>query len=538
MPTGCRLGLCYTFVRYAVSAAWDLQNRSHGRWSANASIAAPATGVIMGTFFSDHFQVEPAKLESAGVVNVSLVADLPLFVDPFLLFNSKKPEYNALHNGIIQYLLFLKDKAAAGVIDPALLKSWYCFPEVKQTWLGFSKLGNAGSGLGMDFARALHRNLHSLFANFGREQITKGTHLEKVCLVRDKVGRDNISDFTTNLIKYHLCTLTEAFAKKHLQADQLRRVSVANVEFSYESERWMPRNFDLPWTGGDYVLLCPKDMLTKDNTWINREDLTSQFEDIPDAIPDDQLRAQINNYFEKALDRAPKREPTKAERESAALATIRQFPELIDWYIRYKEEHGDEAIDVSKLRLQLVEDFMIKGAQQLVRTLGATDFYKDQTKELGSSYEEAHRRLAFFKHTIENSGYRQFYIDGKPIQREDDVQRLFRYVWFDSSYTISPEVNHGRGPADFEVCKGSANKTIVEMKLAKNSQLKKNLQHQAEIYQHAANAGNAIKVIIYFSYSELQRVQTVLKDLKLAGNRDIVLIDARNDNKPSGSKAG
>jgi hypothetical protein len=103
---------------------------------------------------------------------------------------------------------------------------------------------------------------------------------------------------------------------------------------------------------------------------------------------------------------------------------------------------------------------------------------------------------------------------------------------------LSPEVNHGRGPADFEVSKGSANKTIVEMKLAKNTQLKKNLQHQAEIYQDASGAGNAIKVIVYFSHAELLKVQKILKDLKLTGHRDIVLIDARNDNKPSGSKAG
>jgi hypothetical protein len=47
--------------------------------------------------------------------------------------------------------------------------------------------------------------------------------------------------------------------------------------------------------------------------------------------------------------------------------------------------------------------------------------------------------------------------------------------------------------------KGSANKTIAEMKLAKNTHLKKNLQHQAEVYQEASGAGNAIKVIVYFS---------------------------------------
>ncbi len=75
------------------------------------------------------------------------------------------------------------------------------------------------------------------------------------------------------------------------------------------------------------------------------------------------------------------------------------------------------------------------------------------------------------------------------------------------------------------------------MKLAKNTQLKKNLQHQAEIYQSAARAGESIKVIVFFTKAEHPHVLMILREVKLAGNRDIVLIDARNDNKPSSSKA-
>ncbi len=487
----------------------------------------------MATFFSDHFQIDPKVLEEHGVVNISLVADLPLFIDPFLLFNSEKAEYRALHDEIIRYLKFLRDKAASGGIDPALLKAWYCFPEIRQTWLGFSEDGNAGHGLGMDFAKALHRNLNTLFADFGKEHITKGTHLEKVCLVKDGVGRDNVSDFTTNLIKKHLCELTQAFALEHLLPEQRRLRPVDNVEFNYKTERWSHRSFDLPWAGDDYVLLCPKDMLTKDDTWINRADLTEQFEQIPDAIPDDQLRAHINNYFASALSTAPDKEPTKAERTEAAMKTIARYPDLLDWYILYKEQHGDEAISVAKMRLQIVEHFLVLGAQGLIRKLQKTDFYQEQ----GTSYEEAHRRIAFFKHEVENGGWRSFYINGKVLQREKDVQRLFKYIWMDTSYALSPEVDHGRGPADFEVSKGAADKTIIEIKLGKNTSLKNNLQKQAELYQAASGAKNAIKIIVYFSEAEFMRVQAILKELKLTGHRDIVLIDARNDNKPSASKA-
>src|ERR1700730_13316521 len=143
----------------------------------------------MATFFGDHFGIDPETIENHGAFNISLVTDLPLFIDPFLLFDSSKPEYQGLHQRIIRYLIFLRDKSLAGPVHPALLRAWYCFPEVKQTWLGFSRVGNNGSGLGYDFAAALHENLTRIFSDFGDERITHGSHLEKVCLIREGVGR-------------------------------------------------------------------------------------------------------------------------------------------------------------------------------------------------------------------------------------------------------------------------------------------------------------------------------------------------------------
>jgi hypothetical protein len=63
-------------------------------------------------------------------------------------------------------------------------------------------------------------------------------------------------------------------------------------------------------------------------------------------------------------------------------------------------------------------------------------------------------------------------------------------------------VNDGRGPADYKVSRGSGDKTIVEMKLAKNTHLGRNLEKQAEIYQKASDAKSAIKAIIYFTEEE------------------------------------
>jgi hypothetical protein len=42
---------------------------------------------------------------------------------------------------------------------------------------------------------------------------------------------------------------------------------------------------------------------------------------------------------------------------------------------------------------------------------------------------------------------------------------------------------------------------------------------------------------MYFSAAQLKRVEKILKELKLTSSPDVILIDARSDNKPSGSRA-
>jgi hypothetical protein len=83
-------------------------------------------------YFSGYFKVTQDVIERYGAFNISLVTDLPLFIDPFLLFNSKNPQYRKLHDDIIKYLRFLKDKSLTQSIDSGALKAWYTFQEVKR----------------------------------------------------------------------------------------------------------------------------------------------------------------------------------------------------------------------------------------------------------------------------------------------------------------------------------------------------------------------------------------------------------------------
>lgn len=496
--------------------------------------AQTATHPKVNVYFSDWFDVDPEVLGEYGAFNVSLINDLPLFIDPFLLFTSTKPEYQRLHDGIIDYLKFLRDRSATGDVDEGLLRAWYMFPEVRQLWLGFSLKGNGGTGLGVDFARSLNANLGVIFADFGNEKVTRGSHLEKVCLVQSGVGRDNISDFTANLIKEYLLEYTQNFAQLHIAEDLRREVAVSNVAFDYDVRRWVPRIYDLPYVNDDYVVLTPRDILTRDDNWINRGDMLQRVENIAHSIGDIELRSEVNHYLVRRLAEFDG-DPSRRERNGVYGDMLLKFPQLVEWYIKQKEDRGDEAVDVSDEKVTASEEFYIAQFGQLIERLASeTEFYSTPP----DTYDESLARLRFLKEEIENNdGYRIFYHKGDPITRESDVQILFRLTWFATVSDFNSEVNNGRGPVDFKVSRGQADKTLVEFKLAKNKQLRRNLEKQVGVYEKANRTRRSLTAIFYFNEAELNRVQGILRELKLDKDESVVLIDCRADNKPSASKA-
>lgn len=83
-------------------------------------------------YFSEIFGVNEAVMEEYGAMNISLLNDKPLFIDPFLLYASDNEVYKALHEKILDYLVFLREKSAAGEVSLPKIKRWYCFHEVKQ----------------------------------------------------------------------------------------------------------------------------------------------------------------------------------------------------------------------------------------------------------------------------------------------------------------------------------------------------------------------------------------------------------------------
>jgi len=495
-------------------------------------------------YFSDFFQIDEKLLEKYGAFNISLINDLPVFIDPFLLFENEKAEYKKVHDDILSYLTFLKEKSIRGGITSAEKESWYKFPEVRQNWLGYSIDGNGGSGLGDKFADAMSKNMHIVFEDLNNEKVTATSHIEKAALFQIGVGKDNISDFTCNLIKSFLLDYTQTFAQNYLHPSSVREIMVDKVYFNYEIQRWMRKKFTLPFYNNDYIILTPKDLLTKDNNWINSHDLKGNFVSICNSIPNSQLRSEINIYYKSKLpapkyigtgDNKKEKKPTQEELSYAINETIQMFPKILNYYIKEKEENKKGAKNSSKEKLKEVEVIFRQNVLQLIKQLlDETDFYKIRST---SSFDEALKRVQFLKDVIENNdGYRLFYYKGKPIKREADLQVIYRLTWFSSPYDVNREVNNGRGPVDYSISKGSKDKTLVEFKLASNSKLTINLRNQVKIYEKAGNTNKSIKVILYFDLVELRRLTLILNTLNLSNDKSIILIDA-GSNKPSASNA-
>jgi hypothetical protein len=87
-------------------------------------------------------------------------------------------------------------------------------------------------------------------------------------------------------------------------------------------------------------------------------------------------------------------------------------------------------------------------------------------------------------------------------------------------------VSYGRGDA-----------ALVELKLASNSKLERNLEHQVEIYKEANRTDKAIKLIVFYTADEERKLQKILTRLGQVNAENVVLVDARADNKPSASTA-
>lgn len=221
--------------------------------------------------------------------------DIPLYVDPFLLWKSPSMQDNALHTALTNSFnhlghLFLNGKEKEAT-DYLILSS-----ECQEVGLGNSK-SKVGKQIGIKTAR----DILSLYKNI--PQITKAgfTHFEEIQLFVDNVSRDRISDISCNFIKSFLIDFTTEQCEKH--KIPLEKVSVSHI-YDYKRNKFISEDVFLPINPKDKspILLVPKRWM-RFLPWINYDDYFSGYISTlvsnPLKVPD---RVSLLNYNRQNYD--------------------------------------------------------------------------------------------------------------------------------------------------------------------------------------------------------------------------------------------
>lgn len=237
--------------------------------------------------------------------------DIPLYVDPFLLWKSPSMQDQSLHTALVSSFNHLGHLAKSGKEK-----------EAAQTLIRLSECQEAGLGLarnkkGKRIGDKTAAEVLSLFSAI--PQIKQGgfEHIEEIQLFVDQIGKDRVSDLTCSLAKSFLIDFTIDQCQKH---DIPTQNVVLNEVFNYAQKAFKSETLPLPVNpqNGAPLLLIPKRWL-RFSPWINYDD-----------------------YFAASF----VREGTFPTERVALLDFNRQNYDLVQTFVRHKErQQADCKID-------------------------------------------------------------------------------------------------------------------------------------------------------------------------------------------------
>lgn len=217
--------------------------------------------------------------------------DIPLYLDPFLLWKSPSQQDNSLHTTIIQAFnfvgnLFLKDEK--GAVD--LLKNISECDEVG--------LGNSKSKHGKKMGDKMSRSILSTFKDIPQIRQAGLMHLEELQLLIENFSKDRVSDISCNFIKSFLIDYTIQQCEKYGIPTKLIETNF----FDCKKLKMVIEKLTLPLNPntGVPILLVPKRWL-RFVPWINFEDYFKDYISTSKKLLEGQPipRVQILEYNRK-----------------------------------------------------------------------------------------------------------------------------------------------------------------------------------------------------------------------------------------------
>lgn len=199
----------------------------------------------------------PFRQSDVDFVIPNLAEDLRVYIDPFLFYKSKNPEYHAVHGTLHTFFKTAIERVKDGELDVAL--RMMSFPEVDETMLGHSTGSHRGRGMGKKRGEVIYSEIVS------NEDIQAHgiRHLAEMQLLIAGVGPDLISDMTTNIAKSFFVHYTHEQCKIHNIPLEMG-VCLEHV-FDWDELDWDDIHADLPVNplNGKPILLVPRAVLRR-----------------------------------------------------------------------------------------------------------------------------------------------------------------------------------------------------------------------------------------------------------------------------------
>ncbi len=250
-----------------------------------------------------------------------LGVDVPLGIDPFLLFKSRIPEFQQLHRILIDVFQAGVSAIKAGRIADA--SHLFQFPEVSEIGLGYTRGGKRGSGVGSFLTELILETLRN-----STPLLDRGVrHIEELQLVSVGIGPDRVSDISASLIKGFLIEYTQ----KQCAIWSIPLTEAVPIPHIFDPSQleWSDGYFDLPVSphDGSPIILVPR-RIVRALPWINYDDFVKL-----------EFAAYLRAKAVKGRSGSGKIGVPKKD----IIAVSRKELERVDKYIRVKEESAVEA---------------------------------------------------------------------------------------------------------------------------------------------------------------------------------------------------
>jgi hypothetical protein len=283
--------------------------------------------------------------------------DIPVGIDPFLLFKSRNPEFRRLHQQLIDAFNSGILAVRRGALDDA--RRLFDYPEESAIGFGYTKKGKGGSGVGTYLSGLILETV-----SHSPELQERGVrHVEEMQLLASHIGPDRVSDIAANVLKQFLIEYTQR------QADiwQIPLRTGVPIEHVYDHGpgEWIDSHADLPVdsTDGSPILLVPR-RLVRQLPWINYDDF---------------LKTEFSVYLSARRTQARQTigESRSSKSKSDVVSVTRADLGLVERYVKSREQRADEAVPDSTY----IEEHVCSRTETLTGRLGRVEPGREAAKD-------------------------------------------------------------------------------------------------------------------------------------------------------------